>query len=87
MPAMGVLGAAVLAAVVPRFPLPANVIYPSLCVVVAVLSAWVVAVLTWFAAHWMAGPRGAGVPNIRTPADKMPDNGGGDSGSPRAEQT
>jgi hypothetical protein len=51
-----------------RFRLPTNVIYSALREVVAVL--------TWFAAHWMAGPHGAGVPNIRTPADKLLDNGG-----------
>lgn len=66
-------------AAVPWFPLPASGINPSLCVVAAVL--------TWFAARLMAGPHGAGVPNIGTSGDKVPHNGRGDPASPRAEQT
>lgn len=62
-----------------RFPLPANGINSSLGAVAAAL--------TWFAAHWMVRSRGAGVVNIGTPADKLPDNGSGTTASPRAEQT
>jgi hypothetical protein len=68
--AAGALGVAVLVAVTPRFPLPASVIYSSLCAVAAVL--------TWVRSTLDGGPRRAGVPNIRTPADKLPDNGRSD---------